>query len=288
MAPKDIALYTSIPGVWKIVGIVAICHFGVTTILWRVGLRHKNHSVLDIYWGFAFVLGGWIAYELGDAGASRAKLALTLVTIWGARLGYHLLGRWARLHPLGGDLRYQDIKDSRIGNEGYWWKSLLFVIWPMAVAIIVAQLNVLWLLVSPNQPPLGVMDFAALIAMMGAILLETVADLQLDAFKANPMNRGKLMTSGVWSWSRHPNYFADFCCYWCLFIISCANPRNCWTIISPLFMSWLLICWTGRRWMDEHMSKRHCDYAEYSRSTSGFVPFPPSVRSRAQRQDNMG
>ena len=104
---------------------------------------------------------------------------------------------------------------------------------------------------------------------------KTLLDLQLDAFKANPANEGKVLNTGVWAWSRHPNYFANFCCYWCIFAISLQIPGLLWTVISPLFMTWLLVGFTGKKWMDSHMSKRRPGYAEYMRNTSGFIPMPP-------------
>jgi len=258
-----------------ILAVIAALHFAVATLLWLIGLRHENHSVLDSYWGFAFVAAGWIAFEAAGTEAPRAKLVLALVTIWGARLGYHLFSRWARIHGLGGDLRYQDIKETMIGRAGYWWKSLLLVIWPMALAIVLAQINVIWIIITPNQPPLGPLDVIFAVLMLGAIILETTADLQLDAFKANRANEGKVLRTGVWAWSRHPNYFSDFCCYWCVFIIGMANRELFWTVISPLFMSYLLIGYTGRRWMDGHMKKRRPEYAEYISVTSSFIPLPP-------------
>ena len=267
--------YAITPQSLELLGWISAVHFFIVTVLWVIGLRQENHSILDVYWGFSFVIAGWMAFELGGADTARAKLVVTLVTIWGARLGYHLLSRWARITSLGGDARYQDIKDNRVGKKGYWWKSLLLVIWPMALGMIVAQLNIIWLIITPQQPPLGMLDYTVAALMLCAIVLETTADLQLDAFKANHANEGKVLKTGVWAWSRHPNYFADFCCYWCVFIISLAAPQIFWTIVSPLVMSWLLIAWTGKSWLDEHMKKRRPEYAEYVRTTSGFVPLPP-------------
>jgi len=259
----------------ELLGWIAAVHFAVVTVLWYIGLRHENHSVLDVYWGFSFVIAGWMAFEMAGADSARARLVLALVTIWGARLGYHLFSRWARIHGLGGDARYQDIKENRLGERGYWWKSLLLLNWPMALGMLLAQLNVVWVIISPQPAALGWLDYLAALLMAGAIILETMADLQLDAFKANPANEGKVLQSGVWAWSRHPNYFADFCCYWCVFLISLQVPGILWTVISPLVMSWLLIAWTGKSWMDGHMKSRRPGYADYVRRTSGFVPLPP-------------
>jgi steroid 5-alpha reductase family enzyme len=259
----------------SVFGYTFAIHFVVMVILWLVGRGHKNDSILDVYWGFSFVIAVWMAYGLSDVESGRSKLVLALVTIWGARLGYHLFSRWARIHALGGDLRYQDIKDKLSSGGGYAFKALLAVYFPMWLSYVVPQLNIMLVVMSPEQPPLAVTDYILAAIMIAAIVLEITADLQLDAFKANHSNEGKVLNTGVWAWSRHPNYFANFCCYWCIFLMSLAVSGIAWTVISPLFMSWLLIGFTGKKWMDSHMSKRRPGYSEYIRKTSGFIPMPP-------------
>jgi steroid 5-alpha reductase family enzyme len=254
-------------------------HLLVVVILWMISRRHDNDSILDVYWGFSFVIAAWFAYVFGDADSDRARLVLALVTIWGSRLGYHLFSRWARIHGLGGDLRYQDIKDNMIGHKGYHTKSLFFVYIPMWLSYLIPQFNIMLLIMMPEQSALNVLDYTFGLLMVLAIIFEVTADLQLDAFKANQANEGKVLSTGVWAWSRHPNYFANFCCYWCIFIISLNVPGLFWTIISPLFMSYLLVGFTGKKWMDEHMRKRRPDYAAYIENTSGFIPIPPKRRS---------
>ncbi|HKT72163.1 MAG TPA: DUF1295 domain-containing protein [Steroidobacteraceae bacterium] len=250
-------------------------HFLVVLILWMVGRGHKNDSVLDIYWGFSFVVAVWMAYALTADVSARGKLISALVTVWGARLGYHLLSRWARIHGQGGDLRYQDIKDRLSASGSYSLKVLLVVYVPMWLSYALAQLNMLLVIGAKDQPPLTSTDLVSGGVMVAAIALEVVADLQLDAFKANHRNEGRILDYGVWSWSRHPNYFANFCCYWAIFAISLRVPGLLWTVISPLFMSWLLIGFTGKKWMESHLSRRRPGYAQYVARTSGFVPMPP-------------
>jgi steroid 5-alpha reductase family enzyme len=256
-------------------GTVFVVHLLLVIALWIVGRGHENDSVLDIYWGFSFVVGAWIVYAMTPAVSMRSRLVLALVTVWGARLGYHLLSRWARMHALGGDLRYQDIKVKLSRSRGYAIKSLVVVYLPMWVSYMLSQLNMLLVIGTSTQPPLSALDYAGAVIMAGAFVLEVTADLQLDAFKADPANAGKVLDTGVWAWSRHPNYFANFCCFWALFAISWQVPNLKWTVLSPLFMSWLLIGFTGKRWMDDHMKRRRPAYAAYIAHTSGFIPLPP-------------
>ena len=272
---ESMAAYGLTQAKLTILGLVALVHFAVVLILWIVGRGHKNDSILDIYWGFSFVVAVWMAYSLAGDVSARGKLVVALVTVWGGRLGYHLFSRWARIHGLGGDLRYQDIKTKLSASGGYAIKALLAVYVPMWLAYVISQLNIVLVISTPEQPMLGTSDYVFAAIMVAAIILETTADLQLDAFKANPANHGKVLDSGVWAWSRHPNYFANFCCYWALFAISFPLANLFWTIISPLFMSWLLIGFTGKKWLDDHMKKRRPEYAAYIECTSGFVPMPP-------------
>ena len=136
-----------------------LVHFAVILILWAIGRGHKNDSVLDMYWGFSFVIAVWMAYSLSAADSARAKLVVALVTIWGARLGYHLFSRWARIHGMGGDLRYQDIKDKLSRSGSYAIKALLMVYVPMWLAYVVSQLNMMLTIMTPAQAPLGTADY---------------------------------------------------------------------------------------------------------------------------------
>jgi steroid 5-alpha reductase family enzyme len=272
------AAYGLTPGTLKIIGYTCAVHFAVMITLWLIGRGHKNDSVLDIYWGFSFVIAVWIGYTLSPIVSARGRLVVALVTVWGARLGYHLFSRWVRIHGMGGDLRYQNIKDKLSGSSGYAMKALLIVYVPMWFSYVLSQLNMMLLVATPSQSPLGTSDYIYAGIMLCAVSLEITADLQLDAFKANHRNEGKVLDTGVWAWSRHPNYFANFCCFWVIYAISIRVPGLLWTIISPLFMSWLLIGFTGKRWLDAHMKKRRPGYAEYMANTSGFIPLPPKRR----------
>ena len=250
-------------------------HFFAMFALWVIGRMHKNDSILDVYWGFSFVVAVWVAYSMSEVDSDRAKLVLTLVSIWGARLGYHLFSRWARIHGMGGDLRYQEIRDRIGGKGGYAIKALLAVYIPMWLCYVIPQLNIMLVVMTPEQVGLTTFDYICAAVMISAIIFEVTADLQLDAFKANPDNHGKVLNTGVWAWSRHPNYFANFICYWAIFGMSLQIEGLLWTIISPIFMSILLMAGTGKKWMDYHMKKRSPEYAAYIENTSGFFPMPP-------------
>ena len=106
------------------------------------------------------------------------------------------------------------------------------------------------------------------------LFFETVGDFQLARFKRDPANQGKVMDRGLWRYTRHPNYFGDFCVWWGLFLIA-ASTGAWWTVIGPIVMSVLLIRVSGAGLLESTIGDRRPGYAEYIRRTSGFFPRPP-------------
>jgi steroid 5-alpha reductase family enzyme len=107
-------------------------------------------------------------------------------------------------------------------------------------------------------------------------VFESVGDAQLARFKANPENKGRVMDSGLWRYTRHPNYFGDLCVWWGIFLVAAGHPLALVTVIGPVLMSYLLIRVTGKELTEKAMSQRP-GYDEYVRRTSGFLPLPPGT-----------
>lgn len=106
-------------------------------------------------------------------------------------------------------------------------------------------------------------------------VFEAVGDRQLARFTSDPVNRGRIMDRGLWSWTRHPNYFGDFCVWWGLFLLVCEQPAVAGaTLVAPVVMSFLLIKGSGKALLERHMAQRP-GYADYTARTSGFFPRPP-------------
>lgn len=121
------------------------------------------------------------------------------------------------------------------------------------------------------------------------MLFEGIGDFQLARFKADPGNRGRIMDRGLWSWTRHPNYFGDFCVWWGLYLLACADWRAAAVaVVSPLPMSFLLTGGSGKALLERHMADRP-GWAEYASRTSGFVPLPPrSARAVSPDRERSG
>ncbi|MFN3453285.1 MAG: DUF1295 domain-containing protein, partial [Sphingorhabdus sp.] len=126
---------------------------------------------------------------------------------------------------------------------------------------------------------LGPLAFTgAIIALIG-ILFETVGDAQLNAFRANPANKGKVLDTGLWRYTRHPNYFGDACTWWGIWLIACETGLPGWiSIIGPIFLTFTLTRWSGKPLLEYGMRKTRPGYAEYVARTSGFFPLPPKSR----------
>jgi steroid 5-alpha reductase family enzyme len=242
---------------------------GLMTALWLVSLLLKNSSIVDIFWGTGFVILAWVYFVLSPDGFMTRKLLLAiLVTLWGLRLSLYILYR-NRGKPE--DFRYQ--KWRRESGGRWWWKSFfqVFVLqgvlmWIISAPLLAAQTSLL-----PGR--LTALDILG--AMLWAIgfSFETAGDLQLARFKANPVNKGKVMDRGVWQYTRHPNYFGDAAQWWGYFLIAAA-AGGWWTIFSPILMTIMLMRVSGVTLLEKTLETRP-GYKEYIERTSAFIPWFP-------------
>jgi steroid 5-alpha reductase family enzyme len=128
----------------------------------------------------------------------------------------------------------------------------------------------------PDDPSgLVLLDFAGLALWCAGMFFETVGDLQLARFKADPANSGRVMDRGLWRYTRHPNYFGDFCIWWGLYLIALATGEAWWSIAGPVVMSILLLRVSGVPLIERHLTKSRPGYEDYVRRTSAFLPRPP-------------
>ena len=244
--------------------------FSALTLVWVISLSLRDVSIIDVFWGIGFVLIGIAAIWRHGGLDPRSKLIFAIVAVWALRLALHLFLRWRRLgHE---DRRYSAMR--RKAGPRFPVTSLFTVFW--------LQAGVMWVVSLPLQQafaaaptPLGPLDLiGAAIALLG-ILVEAVADYQLTRFGRDPANRGRVLETGLWAWSRHPNYFGDFMMWWGFFALGMAAGGPWWIIASPLVMSALLIRYSGAGLMEETIKDRRPGYADYVRRTSLFVPLPP-------------
>lgn len=237
--------------------------------LWLVSLARRDASIIDPFWGAGFVVVAWIDWLLNKPSEPPALALLVLVTLWGLRLCLFLL--W-RNQSHGEDRRYTAMRAHH--GPRFWWVSLF--------TVFLLQGAILWFVSLPIQaaittPAAGNLDWLALIGIalfMIGLFFETVGDWQLARFKSDPRNSGRVMDRGLWRYTRHPNYFGDFCVWWGLYAIA-ASAGAGWTIASPLLMSFLLLRVSGVTLLESTITERRPDYAAYQARTNAFFPGPP-------------
>ncbi len=237
------------------------------TLLWVVSVRLRDASIVDPFWGpgFAIVTATYLVVD--GRYVERGLLAFVLVAAWAARLGWHLL---RRNRKEGEDKRYAAMREE--GGPGWTFRSLFTVFW--------LQAGLLWIISAPllagvtSTAPLGAWDLAGTLVFLVGLAVESLADLQLARFKADPANRGKVLDTGLWRYSRHPNYFGEFVLWWGLWLVA-LGAGAWWSVVGPLLISFLLLKVSGVTMLERSMEETRPGYEEYVRRTSTFVPWPP-------------
>jgi steroid 5-alpha reductase family enzyme len=239
------------------------------SVLWAISVLLRDASIVDIFWGLTFVISAWYAYDQTLGGnPARKALLVTLVTVWGLRLAIYLLWRnWGR----GEDPRYRAFR-RRYGPQRYWWVSFFqtfmlqgILAWIIAAPLLGAQIQ---------GGDLNVLDGLALVIWLIGFVFEAGSDLQLARFKADPANRGRLLTSGFWRYSRHPNYFGDAACWWGYGLLSVA-AGSFLPAVGAVVMTYLIIRVSGVTLLEKSLVNEKPGYAAYARRTSAFIPWPP-------------
>jgi steroid 5-alpha reductase family enzyme len=237
-------------------------------LLWLVSLLLKNSSIVDIFWGAGFVLSAWFyALLLPGSLSLRQGLFLALVTLWGMRLTLHILIRnWGKPE----DFRYQKWREE--AGRGWWIRSLFKVfllqgilMWLISAPLLAAQYH-------HSQSHLIWLDYVALVIWAIGFFFEAAGDAQLVQFRANPAHKGKLLNTGVWKYTRHPNYFGDAAQWWAFYLFSLAAGAW-WTVFSPLLMTFFLVKVSGVALLEKTLAETKPGYREYMQTTSAFIPW---------------
>ena len=259
---------------WSIFWLCTAWTFFAITALWVIGLFQGNHSMVDGYYGFGFAIPVWIAYLATGTLSPTAAALLLMVSLHGCRLGYYLSSRWVGYRKTsGGDQRYLNFV--RQYSPGYWWKSFFIVMEPQAVVITLIGLPATWGVLGNQQGgPLNALSFLGMLVFGIGYYFETVADGQLQSFKADKHNKGRYLRTGVWTHTRHPNYFGNTCVWWGVWLVAVAgNPAIWWTVAGPLINTVMLTKVLGRAFQDKFMGVRP-EYQKVIAETNSFLPIP--------------
>lgn len=238
---------------------------GVAT--WLLSLARRNVSIVDSLWAVMITLGTWVYALAAPQIGPRETLVLLLASLWTLRLsGYITWRNWGH----GEDRRYQAI---RARNQPHFEFKSLYLVFGL-------QAGLAWIVAWPlmaalaGSQPLGLLDaFGGAIWLFG-IAFQGIADGQLARFKADPANAGRVMDQGLWRYSRHPNYFGEFCIWWGVWLVALA-AGGAWTLVSPLLMTALLLKVSGVALLEQDIGERRPAYRDYRVRTSAFLPWPP-------------
>ena len=237
------------------------------TFTWLLSLPLRNVSIVDSLWSLMLFTAG-VIYALGaDPRAPRLAFVLWLLALWAARLSIYIT---ARGMGKGEDARYQAI---RARNEPHFkWKSLYLVFWLQAVLAWVISLPLLGAFAS-NQP-LGILDYLGILLWLVGLVFEAGGDWQLARFRKNPANTGAVMNRGLWRYTRHPNYFGEFCIWWGFWLVA-LSAGAWWSVAGPLLLTFLLLRVSGVSLLEKDIGNRRPRYADYVLKTNAFLPGPP-------------
>ncbi|MGA5360675.1 DUF1295 domain-containing protein [Streptomyces purpurascens] len=242
----------------------------VMLVTFAIAVRKGLHRIVDVAWGLGFtaVAAVTFAASAGTGDPGRRILVTVLTAVWGLRLARHIARR-GRGH--GEDPRYEEMLAKAPGSRNLYALRIVYLL----------QGALVWLVSLPVQAaqyitgPMTAWAAAGACLWAAGLFFEAVGDAQLARFKADPENKGRIMDRGLWRYTRHPNYFGDFCVWWGLFLIACDAPAAAAAVlVSPVVMSLLLTKGSGKRLLERHMAERP-GYAAYAARTSGFFPLPP-------------
>ncbi len=240
--------------------------------LWLLSIPLRDISIIDM--AFSAVIAALLlaAYFGGGAAGVIPGLILSMVLVWALRMTAYLIRRnWGK----GEDPRYTRLRSWVRPGWPFHWLSLRQVFLLQGATIWLLTLPQQIAMVTGAQAGFGPWALAGLVLWCVGFFFEAVGDWQLSRFRADPANRGRVLDTGLWRYTRHPNYFGELCQWWGLFLIALEAPWAWAGIAGPLIYSWLVINVTGQRTLDKKLAREKPDYARYMRSTSGLIPRPP-------------
>ncbi|MDP3857865.1 MAG: DUF1295 domain-containing protein [Stagnimonas sp.] len=239
------------------------------TFAWLLQLRTRNAGLVDAIW--ALTLGGLaVLYALlGSAPAGTRALLALMGGLWGLRLGWHL---WRRNWGKPEDWRYARFR-ADWGKDADW-KMFAFFQFQNLFTLMLSASAFIAVAYRPDLPASWAVALALGIWLV-SVLGEGLADRQMEAFRANPANKGRVCRDGLWRYSRHPNYFFE-CLHWLAYWPLAWGAPYAWAgLFAPLVMAWLLLKLSGVPLLEAEMTLRKPGYADYVRRTSALIPWFP-------------
>jgi steroid 5-alpha reductase family enzyme len=255
--------------IWAGLGVL-----GLMTVLWLISIYLKNVSIVDNFWGIGFILITFIYYLQSEVAYTRLNLVMLLVSLWGLRLSVYLM---YRNYGKEEDYRYREFRRS-YGPKRYWWFSFFQVFMLQGGLMMIISMPLLGVALKTNSDALNLFDYLGILIWSIGFIFESVGDYQLASFKRHPQNKGKLLTTGLWRYTRHPNYFGDTAIWWGFGLFAIASGAY-WYSLGSLLMTYLIIKISGVAMLEKSLSEVKPGYEQYVETTSTFFPWFPKQRS---------
>jgi len=233
-----------------------------------VSLFRKRNDVADIAWGIGFMLVAWTAFFFSENVSFRSGLVNILVSIWGLRLAWHIYHR-----NKGKTEDYRYLAWRQAWGQWFYIRSYLQVYLLQGFFLFLIVMPVLVINMSGGSS-LRLLDYLGVAVWLLGFFFEAVGDAQLQKFISNPNNRGRLMQSGLWKYTRHPNYFGEVTQWWGLWLIAVNVPGGWLSIIGPITITVLILKVSGIPLLEKKMAENP-DFAGYKKRTSVFIPWRP-------------
>ncbi len=245
--------------------------FLLFVVTFFIAKSKKKHDFLDIVWGLAFIVSASVSYLIGDR-TTVGSIMTVLVIIWGLRLTFHLAKR--NIHSKE-DYRYQEYRNNYKGSnfELYFFFRMYFVQYALSIII---GFNTIYVNLYGGSE-FSVITIIGILVWIFGFIFESVGDNQLKVFKQNKKNKGKLIETGLWKYTRHPNYFGEVTQWWGIYIIAISSFNNIWLVFSPLTITLLILFVSGVPLLEKKYEGRE-DWKNYKRRTSKFIPLPPKQK----------
>jgi steroid 5-alpha reductase family enzyme len=232
-----------------------------------------RHNVIDVTWGllFAAIAVATFVASSGLGDPVRRWLLLVLPVLWGLRLALHV-GR--RAVGKGEDPRYEQLLDKAKGSRDLYALRMIYLLQGVLALVVAAPIVV----GGYEAEPINGLAWAGVALWAVGVFFEAVGDAQMERFRADPAHKGTVIDTGLWRYTRHPNYFGDACVWWGIFLVAADTLPGVVTIVAPVVMTLLLTKGSGVRILEQHMSRRE-GWDEYAARTSVFFPLPPKSRA---------
>ena len=242
--------------------------FTAVTALFFIALKKKDNSVLDVFWGLGFILVGVTSIIFSQNISRIGIIVFSMVTLWGSRLAYHI---YKRNHGKGEDKRYQTFR--KIWGTSFVLKSYLNLFLLQGLLLLIISISMINVIVFRNND-LTLLDTIGILIWIIGFLFEVIGDWQLRRFKNNLSNKGKILTEGLWRYTRHPNYFGEATMWWGIWLLGISTPIGIVTVISPILITILLVRISGVTMLEKHYEGDSA-YEKYKQRTSSFFPWLP-------------